>query len=479
MSDALLSLTIEPQFLSATVTERSDHIIEVVQCSSITRSSSLSDDLKQLFKTIDGSVKKVAIAVGSDNLCFYKLLFPFADKKKILQIITPELEEQTALDLDDYFFDYTISKHTDGSSDVLVALIKKEELLNIINTLQEHQIDPDYISVAGLNIPTLHIFEADETFETLFTVHLIGKKVIFSLWNYDTLVFTRQTYLTYNDLSLSQEKQLIKVIKQTLLSLHQHISGNFKITLSGDLTNSFSKSLKPELKHPITICKTSERSFVKIDPNLHGSYNDTLMGESLAQAKLITRKKKLYFNFRTGSLAKKKHSWHQSRITHLALTLCTLLSIVSICWAWVDHKKLTAQKKVLQNEIHQIFVETLPAVSKVVNPTQQLRVALNQISDDENRLSTSPLDFKILELLAQLSTSIPPQTDVTLTKLIAEQQQIRLKGQTTDFNGVDKVQKHLQNAKYFSNVSINSANLNSQKSQVSFELKLTILNRNE
>ncbi len=479
MSNALLSLTIEPQFLSATITERNNHIVEVVQCFSAKRSSSLSVDLEQLLDNVDDSVKKVAVAIGSDDLCFYKLSFPFSDKRKISQVIIPELEEQTTFNLDDYFFEYIITNQKDGTSNVHVALIRRKDLLDILNTLQEHKIDPDSISIAGLNIPKLHIYEADDTFEKVFAIHLSGKKVILSLWSQDRLDLIRQTHLNHNDSTPQQEKQLTKITKQTLLSAHHKIKDNFKIVLSGDLTNSFSKSLSSELKHPITICKTSERSFVKIAPNLHGAYSDTLMGESLAQAKLIAQKKKFCFNFRSGTLVKKRNCWRQSRVVHCSLILCTLLSTLFISWAWIDHKKLTTQRDELKGQVHQIFRETLPKVSKIVNPVQQLHVALSQQGNGGNQLTQSPLEYKILELLSHLSKSIPTQTKVIFTRLSAEQQNIRIQGEVKDFNGVDKVQKHLHNSKYFSSVIISSANLNSKKSHVIFELKLMIRDNNE
>jgi type II secretory pathway component PulL len=136
-----------------------------------------------------------------------------------------------------------------------------------------------------------------------------------------------------------------------------------------------------------------------------------------------------------------------------------------------DYSKLARQRDTLNDEIQAVFRQTLPEVSRVVNPVQQLQVKV-----DESRLAygtgQGSGSHTQLALLAELSLRIPESVTVRITRLVSDQNDLRILAETGDFNTVDNVKRELEKSKMFSSVVISSANLAPKGGGVRFELRV-------
>jgi Tfp pilus assembly protein PilN len=77
-----------------------------------------------------------------------------------------------------------------------------------------------------------------------------------------------------------------------------------------------------------------------------------------------------------------------------------------------------------------------------------------------------------MTLLAELSSHIPEALPIRITRLVADQNDVRILAETSDFNTVDNVKRELENSDFFRSVVISSANLSPKGGEVRFELKL-------
>ena len=116
----------------------------------------------------------------------------------------------------------------------------------------------------------------------------------------------------------------------------------------------------------------------------------------------------------------------------------------------------------------------LPDVKRIVDPLQQMRIKLAKTKQQ----LTFPLETgrraRIIDLLKTISTRIPNQTDVEMTRVVIGQDNILISGNTDTFNTVDDIKTRLEKAEAFQKVVISSANLEKSGNRVNFKLKVQL-----
>ena len=237
------------------------------------------------------------------------------------------------------------------------------------------------------------------------------------------------------------------------------LSSSLGATLNGAGLNYYSQSAQP---------------FIKIDPDIHNLYRPDMMDRVLAPG-LKNGKINRGFNFCKDDFKKRK-SFRAYR--HLLLKVAIPLFIVIVsaaAYLGYDFSQLNAQNDDLRLQINEVFQETLPEVTRIVNPLQQLQVINNEIRSTYRPGGKSGSGHTTIELLAELSALIPESYTVKVVRMVADMDSLRLKGVTGDFNTVDNVQKELSKSGYFSDVTISSATQSPQGNEVNFELKLDLV----
>jgi type II secretory pathway component PulL len=247
-----------------------------------------------------------------------------------------------------------------------------------------------------------------------------------------------------------------------------------KVYISGAVApyEGLAKILSTTLEgNPVKIFQQSGQPLVKIDSDIDSPYLPEQMDRALSVA-LRGSGKYNGFNFRKGVFKKRKtvaeyRTWGLKFVVPAAV----LFLISFIYWGY-SYSKLRSLQDDLNAQITQVFKETLPEVTRIVNPVQQLAVVNKEILNTYKPGGLSGAELTTVELLAELSTRIPPNYAVKVVRLVADMDVIRLKAVTGDFNTVDNVQKELEKSPYFKEVSISSANQSPKGDEVSFELKI-------
>lgn len=474
MPETLLCIHIEHNKLTATVTEATGQVIQLLHAVQIDIEDSLGASLKNLLAQLAIIPDKSIVSISHTSIGFHTLYFPFHDRKKINQVLQHELEEQTSHQLDDHFSDIHINKQDDATSRVVISLIEKTALLETLSTVQLAGIDPELITIAGTNGCRLNCQLKDEKEEEgCCYIYVTPSVATITVSQADQLILVRQLYHPADKNEVIPAKALAQQIKQTLISIPSSEITSCRFLLSGHIQDSFTKIFEEEFKQKIEIFSAIQQPLLKALPDAREDYEKANADDALCQAINYHRKTKPFFNFRSGKLAKKRNHWKKPKLLILAAAILFPLSIGLSIWAWFDYSAMERKRDSLKAERNAVFRQTLPEVKRIVNPVQQLEVLINQTKDNGGTASAE-INNSILELLTELSATISPQYSVILTRLIAEQNNVRLKGIAKDFNTVDTLHKALEKSDYFSRATINSANLNSKKNKVLFELKLTI-----
>ena len=448
-----------------------------------------------------------------------------AKAKTINKILPFELEENTPVKIDRLLIDAMIAREEKQKSQIIAAMIDRDLLATRLAALQALRIDPETVTISGTSTALLltHTPELPADF-LLLTLDLQRATFILVRSGHISvirpLVFDPGLQAGFHvdqdcldikvfrpENSESTFQALCVAIQQTLQSVFN--AGELAVYLSGPVSalSGTAERIQSGLgsvcrsctlvsgvatakdglvswaprtqgvEAPVLTVPGSDPSEERLSsprvPTQDGKYLSGIMEDSVNLGWQITKNWK-GFNFRKEAFATRK-SFTDNRTMAFAIVL-PLVSVVllSIVYLWVDYTKLLKKQNELNAQIHAVFTETLPEITRIVDPIQQLQVKIR-----ETRQTTMDKDGTLpamttLDILAEISANIPEALDVRLARFVVDDNGLRLKGTTDTFNTVDAIKKGLEQSPAFSNVEISAANLDAKSSKIRFELKLTM-----
>lgn len=479
MADALFCLDIHKDSIAAVVVDRSSKVTIVTGCG-------VADTLEQSFEEALDQIKEQTgftggpclVTFGAEFFSFRNVSLPFFDRKKIEQALPFELVDYSPVDIDSLIIDFIVVKSGLEGADIVAAMISREELAAHLAMLNGAGINPDGIGISGYSA-ALKIAEG-----------LPGNFVLIDIgtsWASLVIVLNGQVALI-RPLAIQTEIKgktvaddiFVQNATQTVLAsqLLDTKEPNYSVYLTG--LERRIKTISPVLSSKmggieIHSFHQSAQPFIKIEPDIQERYQPDLMDRILAHLfKHKGDKKNVGFNFRKDDFRKKKSLLeYREQIVKTVVPLSILIACLLVYMAY-NYSMLSSEQDNLRQQISRVFKETLPEVTRIVNPVQQLQVKNNEIKATYRPGGANGATYTIIDLLTELSARIPPRYSVKVVRMVADMDTVRLKAVTADFNTVDNVQKELEKSNYFKSVTISSANQSIQGDEVNFELKLEL-----
>lgn len=180
------------------------------------------------------------------------------------------------------------------------------------------------------------------------------------------------------------------------------------------------------------------------------------------------------FNFRKEAFAVKKSLADTKKMTLLLASPLLAAGLFALLYFWADYARMAKKQDELTTSINSIFTATVPEVTKIVDPIQQLQVKIKEVGQASMNPDGNLPSSTIVHLLAEISATIPAAIDVRLARFVVDDTGLRIKGTTDTFNSVNAIKTGLEQSTAFGSVEISSATLDAKTSKVRFELKLTM-----
>jgi general secretion pathway protein L len=95
-------------------------------------------------------VDTTVISLPGLSLALHPIALPFNDPKKIESTLAFEVEGQLPYDLDEAVFDHQLASADDKGTQLLVGVVRKDELGSILGALKEAKVDPRIVTHSGL-----------------------------------------------------------------------------------------------------------------------------------------------------------------------------------------------------------------------------------------------------------------------------------------------------------------------------------------
>lgn len=479
MADTVIYLDIHADKLVALAVEHIANVTLVAGCTvAEIGDQSFAEAIDRIAGELNCAGCRCRITIGAELFSFKNVKLPFSDRKKIGQILPLELSDLTPVDIDTLIFDYMVVNSGPDGAEVLTAMLEKQVLADWFSAVTAAEMKPDFIGISGLEMS----FALVDASETNFVLLDIGTNwATLFLVKDGRIALIRSFVMQRDDGHVNENKNksqladdLIRFIKQTLTGyrLFNLAAPDFIVHVTGEnfphgLLSSAIFGAETRIYAP------HARPLLKFAPGVEAKYSQGAMGRVLPGG---TKKGARFrgVNFCKDDFRKSKTFYEYRKLAfQIGAPLVAACLLITAYFAHEYHG-MDAEHNQLKTELIEVFRETLPESTRIVNPTQQLQIVIKEIREMYRPGGASNSQFSIIDIMTELSARIPATYTVQVNRLVIDNEAIRFKAVTGDFNTVDTVQKELEKSPYFKEVAISSANQVAQSDEVSFELKAVL-----
>lgn len=114
------------------------------------RLQTLRDAVAELLSEPEMHAEQVVVALPGPTVATHQVALPFTDPKRIEQTVSFEVEEQLPYDLSQAAYDYQVASQAETKSELLIGVVKRDELSALLAALAEVKIDPRVVTHPAL-----------------------------------------------------------------------------------------------------------------------------------------------------------------------------------------------------------------------------------------------------------------------------------------------------------------------------------------
>ena len=502
MAKRILGLDIQEDLLSSVVVEQHGPELLVLACASlkIEDSGKLATGVTDLLSRLDTSVDGCVTGLPLSLLSFRNLTLPFTDRKKMAQVLPLELEEQLLTPVDHQIIDFVVTGREEQGSRVMVAAVEKDILEGFFSSLTDNGQPVRTIAVTIECL--LHQYMAGDRVQegpTLF-IHGGSHALYMALWVAGQVVLMRRiacpeqlftSPLTGNGkISLTVDRKtaeqymhaLCERIRTTLYyagagrdeaNSPQQVILSGCVAAAGSWSSFFSRELALPARNREPLPGVSG---LQLAESVQGLWNNRLYESALllAVSGLQKRKKQAGLNFLKGEFAPGPIALFSRRSLTAIAAGVGLVLIVGSALLWLGYHNLDVRAARLHRQMVSLYKQTFPKATRVNRPYLQMKSKLQEVRGAEVALPLFSGEKRALTLLADISSRIPEDVTIHVSRLVIDQEGVQMKGITDAFNNVDVIKNKLAASPRYAEVKIVSAAADKKKGKVRFEIHLLL-----
>ncbi len=464
---------------------------------------------KAIEKLLENNTLRSNVCVTSlpvSRFSFRNIRLPFKNRNKINQILPYEIEPLIPYSFDDVLIDYVIAAQSE-QPEALVASVLKSAVGDRVQLLAVHHVETSIIDIDAVPV-ALKLMTACDPEEYALLLDIGKRNSTGVLFKGNKIFQIRHFRFGGDDISDSiartfgcdqhaaeerkktgrageAREDIGKIctsfftdVENTLnfLILNNTIdSMPSKIFLTGG--GSRYPLLKEEMERffslPVAMADVSAADTIRLERDITKNWDSAIMNQALALATRDVRDTD-GFNFSRGDFKpKKKYDEFKKGFRWIAILFCIIFCVFGID-LYLDYHNDRVYLKELKQEITDIFRDTWPEVTRIVDPVQQSRIMVEQLRNPPAGTKNVVLGIGVLAILDDISRLLPASVDFLVTSFQYDGNTVTIKGQTDNFNTVDTIKKALDKSNIFKNVKISSASLIKKENRVGLDMKMDL-----
>ncbi|WP_028583028.1 type II secretion system protein GspL [Desulfogranum mediterraneum] len=497
MAQNSLGLDINDHYLSGVVVEQQGKRAQILARGSVLRQDgpeALGEALGQLLTELEWQGGRCVCGVPQSMVSVRNLTLPFVERRKIEQALPYELDDQLIQPIEELVTSYQVTDLQGAESQIMALATPKKELALLLGQLQQHGLDPEIL------LPSvLPMFEAvSRRFGSRWLLVVHGDLSALSvglLYDGSCRLYRRLPYPELLELhspfalvqgevrlvSLEAGQQccaeLIPALQRSIDLFRQNRPGVGEIE---DLVVGGTVGEEPTLctligsglglvpekldLGPLLGLESDQRSPGPLDAHHERAVALALYGPE----------KRASYNFRSGEFATRGRLLASRKKVLSAGVMGLLLLLVLTVGGLVSNRQLAGRNQELRQRMTTLYQGIFPRATRIQDPYVQLKVAVQEMERSETTVPVYAGKRQVLALLADISARIPEELSLQVTRMVIDQQAVRMRGVTGTFNNVDAIKNHLSASAYYSSVAIVSATADKKSNKIRFELQLEL-----
>lgn len=478
---SVLGLDLGSHGLKAVELKVSPRSLEAGQCRLHPRaeaSDPLAPELQRFLSMHALPTDQVVCALPAHQLSSRRLEFPFSDKRRLAQAIPFEIEGETPFDLEQIFIDWNLLVGDRTRSIVTATLVKRDDVARLLEQLEETGCDPQVLEAGGLVLANLapvfglegsHLIIDLGHEKTTFCALLNGRPALARSIPVAGRAIT-EAIAAERGLSLAEAEQVKcetrllghagapaspgalavveRIAREALRTLEaaEARHGEGPVAREATLTlvgGSARLDRIDELLARRTGLPVERLRMPADSPHaaLAEGIDPVLFGPALALALRLSGESVTRMNFRQGRFAFRQDYGRlfqrELRPTAaLAGALLMLLILSTTTTIFLQHRRADRYREAAA----QLYLEAFPDQSSPpANPVAALGSDLRAAQERADFLGIYGGNRSALELLAELSRTIPPELDVRITEVQIDRNLIRLDVEAGGYESVDRL----------------------------------------
>lgn len=489
MPQTVLALEVDASELKAAVVEvsfRDYRVLGLYRDAVVADGSSVAEQLKAFLAKHDLPTDATVLsAVPGESATWRRLHLPFKDRKRLEQTIPFELESQVPFSLEDAVIDYHVLSRSGEGSDVIAALVGREDLQIHLHTLEEAGLDPKIVDVGPLAaVNALDLAQHERPKDFVFVAGG-GRRLLVALYRDGVLVGLRTILVPEVNTEAENEHaprdvaavatRLVAEIRWTLNAMNEgHIEAHLPCWLWG--YGEAIPLLGPRLAEALQL---DVRGFEDGPSRRLPQPWQESVGAFVVPLGLALREVKAAdacgVNLRRGEFSyhRMQDEFRAALWRTAGLAAVVLLMIVGHTFA--EHERLLARDQVLRAELGKVLAATLPDARPNPDPVGYLR---NIIETEQRKLGmlgdVVPIDgATAIDALRELAVAVPPELKIDIDEFTMDTGQIRIRATSDAYETVDAIKQSVEVRGYFAAVEVK--NVKSERDGgVSFLLQLAL-----
>ena len=450
--------------------------------------------------------EQVVVAVPGSSVATHPVTLPFHDAKRIEAALPFEVEGELPVELTEVLFDYQPGGSGEAASNLLVGVVRKDELRQLVALLAEAGFDPRRVTHPALAYRALFVGRAQalaverEQLVALVDVGhrrttmavghpgegLVYARVVPGGGAEVTAALSREFGVSLADAEVWKERDATlapgggeeherarAAIRRALRPVVREVRATLKAAATRDhrpvgrLLLAGGTAQLPGLAEAWT--EELELPAASLAP----------AGEAEARPELRTRGAQAWalavtgavrgerFNFRRGELAfTGELDWLRRRLPQLAAFAAVLLALL-VTFGIVRSALLGRREAAVDARLCELTRRVLGTCERNYDR------ALNLLRGKESPAAALP-KLSATSLLAEVAARIPAEVPVTLDQLTVDLDRVTLRGETDNAKSIDRVQEALKSYRCFRDVKEGRVERTKDGAHVSFVLDVQV-----
>jgi len=441
------------------------------------------------------------IGLSLSELSLRNITLPFADNKKIEQILPFELDEQLLLPVDRQIIatNATTANKEGGETQLMTAALEKKTLSQYLSLFHEQGLEPDRVSPADFVLAERLTGSDRETENFLLlscelsaaamTVIHQGAVVCMRHLAYPSEVFTeaifsfdgREVHTDDSDAAALVVSRVCQAVEHSMNLFRYQFSLNLQpdyILLTGPmpLGQGFQEKIEAEIGLPVKISNLIQAGTGTLSANIAGQWKPEIFDRPLALAlQAWSGKKTAAFNFRKNEFAPPHYLLRSKKQLVGAAVTVGVLFLLSLGYLFIDARQLEKKHDNLSARMVEVFKTSFPGIKPSGDPLLHMRSKLQGMDTVSVSMPIFREEKRVLFILYDISDRIPTSLDLHVTRLIVNQDSVELTGTTDAFKNVNTIKSLLAESDRYSDVNIVSATNGKEGEGIRFEIKLQLI----